>query len=680
MVEQRVYRRPELGEQQAGGGDARAAVASRGGIGWPAVILAVVLSMLQAGLTLYAVHRHQIYVTSTQISVVSFVLLFLLVLAVNPLLRVVRVVRPLRRVELLTIFAAMAVTAGISTFGLADQLIPLIATPSNPKWNTEQRGWDVDVIPFLDRRLYLQDEGQVVRFREGFDAEESLLTGVPWRAWAGPLFHWLGFIVAGYGLFYFLTLVLYPQWAAREKLIFPLAKIPEDLLPGDDRGGVPSSLRTAAFWIGFGIPFAIHLWNGSISAGWLQGVNQIKMVLPTEILKETAFEPLLGAFNLSIFFAVVGIAFLLPPEISFSVWFYFLVYNAMVFVACSLGFGKTGADFPIDWFWLSNFVTAQGGGAIVAFGTICLVKALLGYREDLRGGDGGVSVWPLVGLGASLLFMVWWMVAHMPGVGLLWAVLWVSVFVLLLTVITISLMRVVAECGFFGYQSWTGPFHFAKMLNLPHVAGGAVLAPLLTFYSILFLDIKTFIAPAIINAKKMEDSSGAPRFRFHLTVIVAMFAAVAVSLVGSILLGYRVGAQQMSSWFYSSYTPWLMDTGRKLIAWDESVASWHVVFVLVGGGWVGLSMLLRRAFFWFPHPIGYIMFVNPLVKGYWFSFFLAWVVKRVVLKYGGKHTFDRVKPLFIGLIVGEIMACAFWVFLTWALALTGVRIDLNRHG
>ena len=678
MGEQRVYRRPDLSVRRAGDGAAAGPAMSRTAIGWPAVVMAVVLSMLQAGVTLFAVHRHQIYVTSTQISVVSFVLLFLLVLAVNPLLRLVRVVRPLRRVELLTIFAAMAVTAGISTFGLADQLIPLIATPSNPKWNTEQRGWDVDVIPFLDERLYLQDEGEVVQFREGLDAEESLLTDVPWRSWAGPLFRWLGFIAAGYGLFYFLTLVLYPQWAAREKLIFPLAKIPEDLLPRDDKGGVPTSLKTAAFWIGFGIPFFVHLWNGSISAGWLQGVNQIKMVLPTEVLEATAFEPLLGAFNLSIFFAVVGIAFLLPPEISFSVWFYFLVYNAMVFVACSLGFGKTGADFPIDWFWLSNFITAQGGGAIVTFGTVCLVKALLGYRQDLRS-DSGAPVWPLVGLGLSVVLMVWWMVAHMPEAGIVWSVCWVSVFVLLLTVTTISLMRVVAECGFFGYQSWTGPFHFAKILNLPQVVGGAVLAPLLTFYSILFLDIKTFIAPAIINAKKMEDSSGAPRLRFHLAVLLAILAAVAVSLVGSILLGYRVGAQQMSSWFYSSYTPWLMDTGRKLIQWDESVAPWHVVFVLVGGGWVGLSMLLRRALFWFPHPIGYIMFVNPLVKAYWFSFLLAWLVKRIVLKYGGKHTFDRVKPLFIGLIVGEIMACAFWVLLTWALSLTGIRIDLNRH-
>ena len=682
MAEERPYTRVEAGTEDERRALAAGAAGRReGGIGWGAVVVAVAASAVQAVVTLYGSHRHEIYLTSTQISVVTFMLFVLLVLGVNPALRLVGVIRPFRRAELMAIFASLAVTAGISTFGLADQLVPLIASPYNPKWNTEQRGWRENVNPFLDDRLYIRDEAVVVQFREGLDADESLVRDVPWRAWLGPLLRWLGLIVAGYALFYSLTLVFYPQWAHREKLIFPLAKVPEDLLPANGRGGLPPIVRLTPFWLGFGVPFFVHLWNGSIAAGWLQGVKPIQLSLSADVLRETAFEPLLGAFSLTLFFAVAGIAFLLPPSVSFSVWFYFLVYNAMIFVACSLGFGKTGADFPVDWIMTSNFVSAQGGGAIVVFGAVCLVKALLGTRDQLGQCEPGRRLrvaGPVIGLGVSLVALAWWMVAHVPEGNQLRSILWVVPFVLILTVITASLMRVVAECGFFGFQSRTGPFHFARMLNLPQAIGAAVMVPLMTFYSILFLDIKTFIAPAIINSKKMEESCGAPRLRFHLTVVLSIVGSVAVSIVASIGMAYRLGAQQLSPWFYSRATPRLLDQAHKMADYAGEVQSWNVLFVALGGCWVGASMLLRRVLFWFPHPIGYIMFVNPLVRSYWFSFLLAWLVKRVVLQYGGKHTFDRVKPFFIGLIIGEIMACAFWVLVTWAFSVTGVRIDLNR--
>ena len=72
------------------------------------------------------------------------------------------------------------------------------------------------------------------------------------------------------------------------------------------------------------------------------------------------------------------------------------------------------------------------------------------------------------------------------------------------------------------------------------------------------------------------------------------------------------------------------------------------------------SRALRRALFWFPHPIGYIMLVNPLMARLWFSFFFGWICKKLVVKYGGKATFDSVRLVFIGHIVGELVAIFVW--------------------
>ncbi len=39
-----------------------------------------------------------------------------------------------------------------------------------------------------------------------------------------------------------------------------------------------------------------------------------------------------------------------------------------------------------------------------------------------------------------------------------------------------------------------------------------------------------------------------------------------------------------------------------------------------------------------------------------FSFLLGWFVKSMITRYGGARAYQRVKPLMIGLVAGELMA------------------------
>jgi hypothetical protein len=71
----------------------------------------------------------------------------------------------------------------------------------------------------------------------------------------------------------------------------------------------------------------------------------------------------------------------------------------------------------------------------------------------------------------------------------------------------------------------------------------------------------------------------------------------------------------------------------------------------------------------------------------WLSFLLGWMFKKSAIRYGGKETFDRVRTLFIGLIIGELIAIFVW---TAASLLSDVLpfvplfkpdgIDLNLQG
>ena len=81
----------------------------------------------------------------------------------------------------------------------------------------------------------------------------------------------------------------------------------------------------------------------------------------------------------------------------------------------------------------------------------------------------------------------------------------------------------------------------------------------------------------------------------------------------------------------------------------------------VGSTVMALLLLARRLWVWWPlHPIGF-----PISSTFhWMAFnaFLAWLIKGPILRYGGVRTYRRVRPFFLGLILGHfIIFGVFWI-------------------
>ncbi len=160
----------------------------------------------------------------------------------------------------MSIFTALLVTSGISTFGLASQLVPLVAGPWNPEWNNAQSGWKEDVLDHLNPSLFLsapdsatpEQKAQALEnirtFRQGVQPvdengkiipkpaeSDSLGTKVhywravfwqvPWSAWMKPLAGWLVFVAAVYGMFYSLTYVAAGLLGATGEVDLPVGAI-----------------------------------------------------------------------------------------------------------------------------------------------------------------------------------------------------------------------------------------------------------------------------------------------------------------------------------------------------------------------------------------------------------------------------------------------------------------------
>lgn len=54
----------------------------------------------------------------------------------------------------------------------------------------------------------------------------------------------------------------------------------------------------------------------------------------------------------------------------------------------------------------------------------------------------------------------------------------------------------------------------------------------------------------------------------------------------------------------------------------------------------------------------------------WFSIMVGWMLKTIILRYGGMKGFVRARPLFLGLVLGEFGTAVLWVAIN---AITGTK-------
>ncbi len=68
-------------------------------------------------------------------------------------------------------------------------------------------------------------------------------------------------------------------------------------------------------------------------------------------------------------------------------------------------------------------------------------------------------------------------------------------------------------------------------------------------------------------------------------------------------------------------------------------------------------MVLRARFtWWIFHPVGYAMANTNTMNQVWMPFFIAWLLKTLVLRYGGIRLYRQSLPFFYGLIMGDFIA------------------------
>jgi hypothetical protein len=50
----------------------------------------------------------------------------------------------------------------------------------------------------------------------------------------------------------------------------------------------------------------------------------------------------------------------------------------------------------------------------------------------------------------------------------------------------------------------------------------------------------------------------------------------------------------------------------------------------------------------------------PLYNAIWFSLFLAWGAKVIVLRFGGGRAYGAARGVALGLVLGDLLMAGFW--------------------
>ena len=89
--------------------------------------------------------------------------------------------------------------------------------------------------------------------------------------------------------------------------------------------------------------------------------------------------------------------------------------------------------------------------------------------------------------------------------------------------------------------------------------------------------------------------------------------------------------------------------------------SLRIQAALAGGLLAGFLAVMRQRYVWWPfHPGGFSIAPTWIVNEIWSSACVAWLLRGLVVRYGGRLGYLLVRPYFLGLILGDYVVGSFW--------------------
>jgi len=495
-----------------------------------------------------------------------------------------------------------------------------------------------------------------------YEGHSTLFTAAHLRAWAIPVALWGAFFLVLLFVTLCMAAILRRQWVENERLNFPIVYLPVEMTKMEPGGFMVNRFM----WVGFLIPLAIHSLNS---------LNAIYPTLPAAMVNKgidigtnLKTAPWVGIGELTLRFhpSVLGIAYILSLDVSLSCWLFFVLIKLTQVGGVMLGLRPPDPGLSTDAQYFP-YTSTLAVGAWLTFAALSLwaMRAHLaavwrrGVFGDRRVDDSNEALsyrTALIGIVLGVAFLVGFCaLSGMPSA--------IPLFVLgILLLIMIALSRIRAETGVPASElGWITPHDTlinifgAKSFDQRQLTSLSVL----TWFN---KDYRTSAMPTQLEALKVGQMARMRLRPIALTMIVASVVAMAVAMPLSVNLYYHYGVGTGKT--YSGFTNAGAYNWNWLKGWLDSPTSFSVpatIAAAIGAALLMALMWLRTAFVGFPlSPAAYCFSMTHTMKFFWFDFFLAWVIKGLLLRYGGMKIYRKALPFFLGLILGEFVTASFW--------------------
>jgi hypothetical protein len=349
----------------------------------------------------------------------------------------------------------------------------------------------------------------------------------------------------------------------------------------------------------------------------------------------------------------------MPADLAFSCWFFYFFWKGQRVFASYVGMhGMPGFPFieeqtaggyyavALVALWMSRHQIKRM--CLLAFGRQT-ERATAWERQEAR-----LAGW-LIGGGTA--FLLWF--CHRAGMTMSTAV----VFFVLFFLLSIAITRMRAELGPPSHDlHYIGPnFQIVKFLGPTEMAKSnptdLTMMGLLNFFNRAY---RGHPMPHGIEAFRIAERLHMDYLRYFLAMVVAVIAGTVFSFWALLVMMEKYGATQVSGlgeWF-----------GREI--WTQ-VDLWfttppphqaHPTAAIFVGLFCtfGLAALRMNLTWWPLHPVGYAVSGSWSMEQLWMSIFTAWLIKVLLLRYGGAKAYHPAVPFFVGLLMGDFIAGAFW--------------------
>jgi len=615
------------------------------------IITMIVLSVVLTWLAGYWIRQGEIIALSAQMteavpSIPGLAALLLLV-ALNPLLRRLPYVRDLSAAEIIIVYLFTCVATFMFGCGVTRFLIATVSsgyyytTPTAPIDTIAPfiPGWLSPTDPIVHKWLY----------------EASPTGEVPWGAWRVPIAAWSGFFLLFGGTLLCLMILFAEQWIEHERLVFPLVRLPLQIL--GEEGGMPL-FRNPITWIGLGFATALNMYlmTRAVFFGGPKGTLNFDLAAGFTDYPLRYLRPM----TIDIRPSLIGLGYLISTELSFSIWFFYIFQKVQALTMAGVGYRVGGMPFPQE----------QGIGAYLVMGIVLLWKGrraiVHAWQSLLRPALGATDRlpyrWALLGaiVGITALFFFFVSAGMAPWLA--------GLYLAILLIVGMVYGRLRAETGvpilwafpygqqhkviwnFFGQEGVLGATHDLRSPTIFAMMGflSRGYFPTVSGYQIegLHLAQRTGIhwRQIVVTLLLAIVVGSAFSFVFHLQ---PYYQEGGIGLRGGIW-GDRTAQQEYAAVLRAADMPKPPDVPR-------------IVATIGGGVLVGAISIARGYWFGFPlHPIGYVL-AGAFGHKLWGPFLIVWICKTVLLRYGGSQSYLRALPGFLGFAIGHfITAGLIW--------------------